>query len=190
MRYFQNFPTINYSTTEVVNGLPQNFVRNVPNMTLQFSVNYEDGSYEWYTIQDRDRPDTIAAQWYGSSRFAWVVLLSNGLKDLYDWPLDTVQFHAYMNKKYETELNFNDGVLYSQTAIYQYLWTDPTSGQELRVDPSFYANESMQGDRRIEYLFEYEERLNNLRRRIKRLNLPTFQLFVQQFTELTSAAVV
>lgn len=80
--------------------------------------------------------------------------------------------------------------MYSQTAIYQYLWTDPTSGQELRVDPSFYANESMQGDRRIEYLFEYEERLNNLRRRIKRLNLPTFQLFVQQFTELTSAAVV
>lgn len=186
MRYFQNFPTVDYRTTEIVNGLPQQFNRRVPNMSVQFAINYEAGSYDWYMIQDRDRPDTVAAQWYGSSRFSWVVLLSNGMKDIYDWPMTTLQFYDYMNQKYESTLGQNNGVVYSQTVIYEYLWTDPISKQELSVDQQFYNDMSISGTRRIKYFYEYEDDLNNMRRKIKRLHLSTFQSFVQQFTNLTS----
>lgn len=100
MRYFQYFPTLTYRTTEIQNGLPQEIVRSVPNMTVRLQSIAELGAYEWYQIQDRDRADTLAAQWYGSSKYAWVVMLSNNMRDLYDWPMTNLEFYDYMNKKY------------------------------------------------------------------------------------------
>lgn len=184
MRYFQNFPTVDYHTTEIINGLEQKFVRTVPNMSLQFVVDYEAGSYEAYLIQDRDRPDTLAAQWYGSSEYTWVIMLSNGMKDFYDWPMTEVQFYDYMNKKYESVLGAKDGSVVSRTQIYQYLWQDPTTNQELVVDETFYNDEEIAGARRTVTVFDNEASLNNQRRAIKRLTLPTFQQFVSQFNDL------
>lgn len=185
MRYFQSFPIATYHTSEVVNGRTQRFIRSVPNMTLQFQVQYQNGSYTWYTIQDRDRPDTVAAQWYGSSQYTWVVLLSNGMKDIYDWPMSTLQFYDYMNEKYETAVGLNDGVAASRVTPYAYLWCDPVSNEELVVDEVFYNTEPS-GLRRIQYLYEYEDELNNQRRRIKQLSVETFRSFVLQFQQLVS----
>lgn len=183
MLYFQKFPTVNYRTTEVINGLPQQFVRGVPNMTLQFKVDYAAGDYDWYTVTDRDRADTLAAQWYGSSEYTWVILLANDMKDLYDWPMDTLQFHRYMAKKYETSHGALDGVAASRLAVYQYLWTDPETNQELVVDATFYGSPVL-GARRMVTVYENEDTINETRRRIKRLSLPTFQSFVEQFNLL------
>lgn len=181
MRYFQKFPLVDVETTEVIDGLPQHFIRSVPNMTIRFKVDYTAGDYEWYTITDRDRADTLAAQWYGSSEYTWAVLLSNDMKDLYDWPMDTLQFYRYMSRKYESSVGSLDGVVQSQNTIYQYLWTDTETGQELVVDAAFYADLTNVGARRQVSVYDYENQLNDSRRRIKRLTLPTFQAFVDQF---------
>jgi hypothetical protein len=183
MRYFQNFPAVKYHTTEIINGVAQEFVRTVPNMALQFLVDFEAGSYETYIIQDRDRPDTLAAQWYGSSEYAWVVMLSNGMKDLYDWPMSEVQFYNYMNMKYESAPGANNGVTASNSQVYQYLWRETTTNQEFVVDEELYNNQ-MPSTRRTISIFDYETSLNDQRRAIKRLSLPTFQQFVSQFNAL------
>lgn len=102
MRYFRSFPTISYSTPEIINGTLQEIVRNVPNMSVQISSTFEPGSFTWHVIQERDRPDTLAAKWYNSSRYAWVVMLSNNMRDLYDWPMTETEFAEFINTKYST----------------------------------------------------------------------------------------
>ena len=121
MRYFQYFPTLNYRTTEIQNGLPQEIIRAVPNMLVRLQSTIDFGAYDWYKIQDRDRPDLLGAQWYGDSQYAWVVLLTNNMRDLYDWPMTNLEFHDYMAQKYESVAGARDGVEQSQNTIYQYL---------------------------------------------------------------------
>jgi hypothetical protein len=190
MKYFQSFPRIAYKTTEIDNGISQTFVRVVPNMTLRFDVSYQAGSYEWYRIQEHDRPDTLAAQWYGSTRYTWVVLLSNNMHDLYDWPLTPLQFYNYISRKYESVEGARDGIAVASSTEtpYQYLWTEPTSFQELVVDKAFYdaklattleTDESL----RVKTLYDYESELNDKRHNVKRLLPDTFASFVRQFID-------
>jgi len=54
-----------------------------------------------YVIEDGDRPDTIAAYYYGSDYYDWIVLLSNNIIDLAnEWPLTQPQFDDYIIFKY------------------------------------------------------------------------------------------
>lgn len=183
MRFFQQFPTVAYRTTEIIDGLPQQFMRSVPNMTIRFTFDALASDYQWYQIMDRDRPDTLAAQWYGSSEYTWVILLSNDMRDMYDWPMSELQFYDYMNLKYESPEGAADGVVESQATVHRYLWTDPTSGLELEVDATAYAGLPAAEIRQIS-VYTYESELNDKRRDIKRLTLSAFQDFVAQFGEL------
>lgn len=183
MRYFQYFPKLDYRTTEIRDGLPQEILRNVPNMTVRLQSVSELGAYEWYTIQDRDRADLLAAQWYGDTRYSWVVMLSNNMRDLYDWPMSTVEFHNYMAKKYETEPGANDGVQISRETVYQYLWVHPDTKQKLVVDETYWNTLSSTNKQQVS-VYEYEDQLNDARRQIKRLFPATFQSFLQQFETL------
>ncbi len=183
MRYFQQFPTVAYRTTEIINELPQQFVRSVPNMGVRFKFDDLASDYQWYQIVDRDRPDTLAAQWYGSSEYTWVVLLSNDMKDMYDWPMGELEFYTYMNRKYESPEGTRNGVVESQATVHQYLWTDPTSELELEVDATLYATKPETQVRQVS-VYDYENDLNDKRRDIKRLIQPAFQSFVAQFSQL------
>jgi hypothetical protein len=54
-----------------------------------------------YTIEDGDRPDTIAALYYGDDFYDWIVMLSNQFISVNDnWPLTQDQFNAYIVEKY------------------------------------------------------------------------------------------
>lgn len=183
MRYFQYFPKLTYRTTEIQNGLPQEILRTVPNMTVRLQSIAELGAYEWYQIQDRDRADILAAQWYGDSRYSWVVMLSNNMRDLYDWPLTNLEFHDYIAKKYESVPNLGDGVDQSQNVVYQYVWNNPDTGQELVIDEALYTI-TPSNERRQVSVYEYENKLNDARRDIKRLLPDTFQSFLRQFEQL------
>lgn len=138
MKYFQKFPYVSYTTTEIIEGVSQTLTRIVPNMTIQFESSYANSSYIWYTIQDRDRPDTIATKAYGSSEFAWVVLLANNMRDIYDWPLSSLEFANYIAKKYESSPGANDGIIISQTTIHEYRLINPITKEQLVIDETAY----------------------------------------------------
>jgi len=185
MRYFQDFPSIVYRTSEIVNGIPQLTDRIVPNMTVRFKPFFENFSFVPYTVQDRDRPDTVAAQFYRSSEYTWVVLLSNEMNSLYDWPMSSREFADYMNAKYESAPGANDGIAEAQVTIYEYRWIHPTTGQKLVVDETYY--DSLDSSQRESItVYDYESGLNDKRHTIKILTPETFNSFVRQFQQFVS----
>lgn len=185
MRYFQNFPSIVYRTSEIVNGIPQLTDRIVPNMTVRFKPFFENFSFVPYTVQDRDRPDTVAAQFYRSSEYTWVVLLSNEMNSLYDWPMSSREFADYMNAKYESATGANDGIVEAQDTIYEYRWIHPTTGQKLVVDETYY--DSLDSSQRESItVYDYESGLNDKRHTIKILTEEVFASFVRQFQQFVS----
>ena len=58
-------------------------------------------SYDPYDIQEGERPDILAHQFYNSSKFAWVIMVTNEIHDLYeDWPRTERELKNMINKKY------------------------------------------------------------------------------------------
>lgn len=58
--------------------------------------------YQKYTIQDQDRPDTIANDLYGNPLYDWVVLLTNNIiNPLFDWPMSEYQLREYLDQVYD-----------------------------------------------------------------------------------------
>jgi len=119
MQYFTRFPQISYALTEVEQNTLRVVSRTVPNMTVRTKVNtlteeIQTQPFETYWIRDEDRPDTLAAKYYGRSEYAWIILLANNLRDWYSWPLTDVEFYHYMNKKYESTPGALDGVARSK----------------------------------------------------------------------------
>ena len=61
-----------------------------------------------YQIRGDDRPDNVAADFYGDSDFDWLVLVCNNIQNIQtEWPLTQRGFDAFLLKKYGTYENIN-----------------------------------------------------------------------------------
>lgn len=139
MQFFQRFPALSYTTTEGTSD--QIINRQVSNLTVKLVMDILDDEklpYLNYRIKDTDRPDTVAADVYGTSRYAWIVLLANKMRDWYDWPLTDQEFYTYMNQKYASVEGANDGADVARSMIYQYVWNHPNVGPVV-VDQEAYT---------------------------------------------------
>lgn len=174
MLFFQRFPALSYDTTEGVDKQVIN--REVPNMTVKVVMDIlldPKLPYLNYRIKDTDRPDTVAAQMYGSARYAWVVLMANKMRDWFDWPLTELEFRRYMDAKYESAPGANDGSTVARTMVYQYVWNHPEIGP-LVVTQNMYSNSAIVPTAQREYppvsYFRKEYEDNDAKRLIR---LPT-----------------
>jgi len=62
--------------------------------------------FEDYFIQDGERPDTIAFDYYGSSTYDWLILIINNMKSIYeDWPKNQITLNSYIEEKYDYPLD-------------------------------------------------------------------------------------
>lgn len=93
MRYFEQFPVITYGGYSIRNiMLKASIVKDV--------FDRKDTYYP-YVVQDGERPDTIAYDYYGDSNYSWVVLFSNGIIDqLQEWPKSDRELNSVLIKKY------------------------------------------------------------------------------------------
>ena len=93
MSYFKYLPQITY-----FNRIAPDILTRV-RLSTDFIKNR--ALYHPYTIEDGDRPDTIAHLYYGDSEFDWLVMLANNIYDYYSqWPLTQTQFQNYLTLKY------------------------------------------------------------------------------------------
>ncbi len=93
MRYFQQFPTIEYNDHQVKNILARVKLADVLNNTQYTFYDYE--------LEDGQQPWIVADQYYGSVDRTWIVYLSNNIIDpFYEWYMDTYTFENYITKKY------------------------------------------------------------------------------------------
>ena len=194
MQYFTRFPRIPYELTEIEQNVPRVVSRTVPNMTVRTKVNtltdeIQTQPFKTYWIRGEDRPDTVAAKYYGRSEYAWIILLANNLRDWYSWPLSDVEFYDYMNKKYESSSGALDGVARSkntQTRLSGTKYYQVIDGVRYFINEDRY-NQLSASERGFitDYDQEFEE--NDVRRTIRLPRREVITSLLDQFNKLMFA---
>lgn len=125
MKYFENFPIINYNNINVQNLLVR--IRLLEGSKQQSTIYYP------YVVKDGEKAETIAFNYYDSTDYVWIVYLVNNIIDpCYDWPLSSSQFDRYIAKKYESTTGANDGINVAKATVAGY--------QQIPV--TYYINQS------------------------------------------------
>ena len=112
MSYFNNLPNILYqsplpdrsSTGDLIE------VKNIFRRSKLYDYLKDNATlFNKYIIQDGDRPDTVAEELYGSSRYDYVVVLTAGIVNIHDeWPLQDYQMYDLALSKYGSEIKMNE----------------------------------------------------------------------------------
>jgi len=93
MNFYSHFPMIRYNGI-LVTDLFKRF-------TISEELLQNAAFYEHYIVQEGETPEILAARFYGSSRYAWVLLLANNIRNpYYDWVLSDQELYAYVQRKY------------------------------------------------------------------------------------------
>lgn len=99
--YFKDFPDLLYKFT--VNG--QTITKVVKDITtnvrLRVNILSNITLFDQYDLKEGDTPEIIAANYYGSSEYHWIVMLANQkFHWVEDFPLTQFQFNNYIVSKY------------------------------------------------------------------------------------------
>lgn len=111
LNFFQTFPLVTYGDVSLRNIILR--AGAARGILEKYGVFYP------YRVRDHERADTIAFDYYGDSKFHWLVSLANGVVDPYhDWPLSDADFAAYIVDKYGS-------YEYAASTVHHYENTDP-----------------------------------------------------------------
>ena len=82
---------------------------------LRTDVDQAITAFDYYYIEDQQRPDVLAQRLYGDSELDWVILTTNNITNVRDqWPLSHNDLYAYILEKYGSETNVL-GIHHSET---------------------------------------------------------------------------
>ena len=118
MAYFEELPNI--SQPSLLSGSnrveDRVIVKNLfKRSKLRTDVDQAITVFNYYYIEDQQRPDVLAQELYGDSELDWVILTSNNITNVRDqWPLSHNDLYAYMLEKYGSESNIL-GIHHSET---------------------------------------------------------------------------
>jgi hypothetical protein len=102
MKYFSKFPDLNFNTGTSNIKLKdltfnvrfmEDFIKSIPNLSV-------------YHLSETDRLDQVAHILYGDSSLHWILMLANGIYDIYsDMPLSESIFNDLIERQYGTKFN-------------------------------------------------------------------------------------
>lgn len=105
--FFNYFPSMLYANTAAVNLIAK--IRFEESVSKNLAVFYP------YTLEEGERADQVAENYYEDSNYDWVVYLSNGILDPYnEWPKPHRLFDDHMQQKFGSIANSQQ-----QTAFYR-----------------------------------------------------------------------
>jgi len=114
--------------------------------------------YDEYDISDGETPEIVADQAYGNSRYHWIIMMANDIIDpVLDWPMTQNQLVKYSQDKYEN--------------IYGVHHYENDDGYETN---SGYPVSNL----------EYEERINETKRRIKIVRREIIPDIIAEFSKI------
>ena len=175
MSYFNKFPKMIYDMKNDGNyKLLPDILRRVKQRSAIKSGQF---IFDNYDVIDGEKPEDIAYKWFGDAQLHWVILMTNNVTNrYYDWPMNSVQFQAMLEDKYDNP----DG-------IHHYELTQD-SGRTSGQGPNDYSykvevtsdttNASSISNR------EYEEREQDKKRSIRLLNQKFLPAFLEEFDNL------
>jgi hypothetical protein len=125
MLYFDTFPLVvasDYKNNAILLTNLMARVEIIPSLLKNPLLFYS------YDLKESDRPDIIAHKYYDDSNKYWMVLYANEIMDpLYDWPLTSQQFDAYLKNKYSAAAGGDAFVLtYTTSTVQEYRKTITT----------------------------------------------------------------
>lgn len=140
--YFNKFPNILYEF--IIDG--KRIIKSVKDITTNVRFRKDVLSqitlFDEYDIREGETPDIIAAKYYGSSEYHWVIMLANDrFHYINDFPMTYHAFELYVHDKYGDDL-------------YDTHHNEDTKGNVVNVG---YPVSN----------YEYESRVNESKRRIK-----------------------
>ena len=174
IRYFENFPRINYFNVVA------------PNITLRAAfldrLKLESLVYFPYTVEDGETADAIASWYYDKPEYDWLIYLANNIIDPHtQWPKSSQQFEAYIAKKYGSVVAAKSEIIfYRKNPDVSYISVDganfsPTANSnmnivlgntDLRINVASYAYVNQPQDYYAVYAYDYELELNEEKRNI------------------------
>lgn len=198
MQYFDTLPKI-VQTDNV--GISRVFTNLMARASIIPDVLKNPLVYYSYDIQEGDTPETIAYKYYGDSYRYWIVLFANELLDpQWSWPMDSTVFAAYMEAKYpsgnttttvysyEKKLTQTDND--TNTVTINTIDINQTEYNTLVPNTQTYtiANSTVtvQTTKRIVTIYDYENELNESKRKINILNSIYVDQLESQFKSLMS----
>jgi hypothetical protein len=96
-KFFKNFPDIQYT-------LDSGRVINIKDFFRKSKVDQSAVNsiieYEYFELQEGDRPDVVATNLYGDSDLHWTFFLVNDWNNYYEWWKDNRTFDQYIKKNY------------------------------------------------------------------------------------------
>jgi len=175
MAYFNKFPTIIYDMKNDGNyKLLPDILRRVKQRNAIKSGQF---IFDNYDVIDGEKPEDIAYKWFGDAQLHWVILMTNNVTNrYYDWPMNSVQFQAMLEDKYDNP----DG-------IHHYELTQD-SGRTTGQGPNDYSHKVEVNSDTTNALSisnrEYEEREQDKKRSIRLLNQRFLSDFIDEFDKL------
>jgi len=133
--------------------------------------------YDKYDVPSGERPEDTAFKHFGSSKYHWVILLTNNITDAYyDWPMSEQTFETFIRDKYSNP----DGIHHYEVTT--------SSGKTTGDGPDDYShkievNSDASGAQSVSNR-EFEQRLQDKRRTIKLLNEQYLPTFIEEFNTL------
>ena len=175
--YFQRLPDFEY-VSRLPDSKISDYIR-VKNLfkrgVLREDIFQNLSFFTKYEIKGNDRPDNVAAEFYGDSTLDWVILITNNIINIQsEWPMSQTDFDAFLLDKYG-----NYDTLYS--GIHHYETEEVKNSENVVIVPAGLQVESNYSVTYYDFLtdtqvtktpivqvtnYEYEERLENDKRNI------------------------
>ena len=132
------------------------------------SVNRVVG-FDYYDVQDGEAPEIIAHKYYGDVGLHWTILVANDIVDYYhQWPMSMQTFEQYVTEKYT-----------NPAAIHHYEVTATSGDTTTVIDVGM--NTTDYGSATAVSNYQYEQKLNNEKSRIRLIQPRFINDFVKEF---------
>ena len=174
--YFVNFPLIPYDS--VGNGQFKIVTNLLKRVAVRSKVKTNTALYDTYDVKEGESPEIIAHKLYDDPELHWVILLLNDITDRYhQWPKNQNQFLAYVNDKYS-----------DVDATHHYEISQVSGDTTIKIDIGTVNTDYPTAS--IVTNYEYEEDLQDKKRKIKLIDPSYISAFVAEYEKLMKESML
>ena len=131
-------------------------------------------AFDYYQIENNQRPDVIAQKLYGDAELDWVILITNNITNIREeWPLSNQDLYKHIIEKYETE-NILSSIHHYETTEVKDEYNRLVVPSGLQVDSNYSITYSKLNNAIVTVSpvksvsnYEYETDMNEKKRQIR-----------------------
>jgi len=169
MSYFNYFSPILYDPKG--NGNAKLVTNILSRVRIRVNMKKEIVMLDQYDIKENDTPEIISDRHHGSPYYHWVVMILNGISDVFhDWPKSTRQLQKYLQTRY-TDAQMSE--------IHHYEIAQSSGDATIKIQ----VPQGTSGATTITN-YEYEVNKNEEKRKIDLLRNEYLGFFVDEFESL------